>query len=132
MGLNLFDPVTASIEKVLDLRTRQHATTVANLANADTPGYRARHVDFARSLARLLSDRESTAAQTHDAHLLGNALSEVVVELVDPHPWAADGNSVDPQREMAVLTENQLLYNASIEIFNRRLGLLRYAVSEGK
>ena len=128
--MNLLDPVTASIEKLLDLRTRQHAMTVANLANADTPGYRARHVDFGRSLARLL--RDAGPARTHEAHLSGNGLSEVVIRQVEPPPWAGDGNSVDPQREMAVLTENQLLYNASIEIFNRRLGLLRYVVSEGR
>ncbi len=132
MSLNLLDPVTAAIDRVLDLRTRQQGMAAANLANADTPGYRARHVDFGKSLTRLLRMQASQPVKTHGAHLGDDASRAVVVRTVDPHPWAADGNSVDPQREMAVLTENQLLYNASIEIFNRRLGMLRYAVSEGK
>jgi flagellar basal-body rod protein FlgB len=132
MSLNLLDPVTAAIDKVLDLRTRQQAMAAANLANADTPGYKARHVDFGKSLSRLLRQQASQPARTHAAHMGDESSRAVVVRTVEPHPWAADGNSVDPQREMAVLTENQLLYNASIEIFNRRLGVLRYAVSEGK
>ena len=132
MSLVLLDPVTASIEKALDLRTRQQAMIAANLANSDTPGYRARHIDFGRSLARLLRQQATAPMQTHAAHQGAEVSRAVVVEMQEPQPWAADGNSVDPQREMAVLTENQLLYNASIEIFNRRLGLLRYAVSEGK
>jgi flagellar basal-body rod protein FlgB len=131
MTISLLDPVTASIEKVLDLRTRQQAMAAANLANADTPGYRARHVDFGRSLARLLGTHVGMA-RTHAGHMGDGADEAVVVRTVDPPPWAADGNSVDPQREMAVMTENQLLYNASIEILNRRMGLLRYAVSEGR
>lgn len=127
MGFNLLDPITTSIEKVLDLRTRQHAMTVANLANADTPGFRARHVEFGRSLANLLR-----AAAQGDGPSPAGFEDGVEIELIDPPAWAADGNSVDPQREMAVLTENQMLYSASVEVLNRRMGLLRYAVTEGR
>ena len=130
MNWSLLDSVTSAIEKALDLRTRQHAMTVSNMANQDTPGYRARHVDFGRSMARLM--------RAHQQELRGQAgpgvdpNDQVVIELQEPPPWSADGNSVDPTRETAVLTENQLLYNASIEVLNRRIGLLRYAVTEGK
>lgn len=125
MSSTLLDPISAAIEKVLDLRTRQHAMTVTNLANSDTPGFRARHVDFGRSLANLM--RASEAGPS--AASLGEAIE---VKLADAPAWAADGNSVDPQREMAILTENQMLYSASVEILNRRVGLLRYAFSEGR
>ncbi len=125
MSWTLLDPITSAIEKVLDLRTRQHAMTVTNLANGDTPGFRARHVDFGRSLSNLLSSSGVDGSSTS----IDDAME---IELTQAPAWAADGNSVDPQREMAVLTENQMLYSASVEILNRRVGLMRYVVTEGK
>ncbi len=134
MAWSLLDPVTASIEKALDLRSRQHALVVTNLANSDTPGFKARKLDFHRSMARLQRGDAGMPTRTHTAHLGGESDSDaaLVVQMVEPSAWAGDGNSVDPQREMAVLTENQMLYNASIEVINRRIGLLRYVVGEGK
>ncbi len=126
MGWNLLDPVTTSIEKVLDLRTRQHAMTVTNLANNDTPGFRARHIDFGRSLSNLL---RASASGSSSSAPLGDPIE---VELEQPAAWSADGNSVDANREMAVLTENQMLYSASVEMLNRRVGLLRYVITEGR
>jgi flagellar basal-body rod protein FlgB len=127
MSWTLLDPITTAIEKVLDLRTRQHAMTVTNLANGDTPGFRARHVDFGRSLSNLL--RSGGVGGTGPTTSVDDAME---IELAQAPAWAADGNSVDPQREMAVLTENQMLYSASIEVLNRRVGLMRYVVTEGK
>ena len=131
MAAPLLDSVTVALEKVLDLRSRQHELTVTNLANADTPGFEARKVDFARSLRRMLG-QAGEPVRTHRAHLGASEGATPIVELEVAPPWAGDGNSVDPQREMAVLTENQLLYTASVEMLNRRVGLLRYAVSEGR
>ena len=51
-GIKLFDGVYDGLEQVLDLRSRQHALTATNLANANTPGYRAKELDF----DELLSD----------------------------------------------------------------------------
>ncbi len=129
---SFLDSVTLSLEKVLDLRSRQHELTVTNLANADTPGFKARRLDFARSLRRLLAGAGSGPMRTHGAHLGSGLETEPVIELREAPPWAGDGNSVDAQREVAVLTENQLMYTASVEMLNRRIGLLRYVVSEGR
>lgn len=134
MAWSLLDPITASIEKVLDLRSRQHGLVVTNLANSDTPGFKARKLDFHRSMARLQQGIAGSPMRTHRAHLGGESGNDasLVIDMVAPPPWAGDGNSVDPQREMAVLTENQMLYNASVEVINRRIGLMRYVIGEGK
>ena len=42
-----------------------------------------------------------------------------------------DGNTVDRAAEMAKLSENQILYNATIEMLKRKLGMLKYSISEG-
>jgi len=131
MAFQLVDPVTANLVGVLDLRTRQHGLIVANLANADTPHYRARRLDFREALTQHLV-RGGAVARTHGAHLHSQGPDDRAVRLVEAPPWAMDGNSVDPQRELAVLTENQLLYSASVEILNRRMGMLRYAINEGR
>ena len=42
-----------------------------------------------------------------------------------------DGNTVDRSAEMAKLAENQLLYDASVEMLKKKLGMLKYAIGEG-
>ena len=131
MSDSVLDPVSTAITKMLDLRSRQHELVTTNIANADTPGFKARHIDFDATLERMLRDAPQPTA-THEGHLGAGGTREAVVELADPAGWSLDGNSVDPQREMAVLTENQLLYTAGIEILSRRMAVLRYAIGEGK
>lgn len=122
-GPRLFDGLHDGLERVLDLRRTQHTLTAGNLANADTPGYRAKEIPFAEVLGQVLD-----AAERGDAEPMAGVQP---VEM-DPLPWALDGNSVSPEREAVKLTENSLLYNALATGVNKRLALLRFAASDGK
>lgn len=118
----LFDGIGAGIERALDLRQTQHTLSAANLANADTPGYRAREVLFSDVLSRAVEDAEAGEAPP---------MTEDIRE-VDPVSWALDGNSVSPEAETVKLTENSLMYNALTTGMSRRLAMLRFAASDGR
>jgi flagellar basal-body rod protein FlgB len=117
------DPLIGRLQTVLDLREQQHSMTAANLANAATPGYRASHLDFRSALGDVVRG-ESKKSSTEIAQ-------ESVVEL-DPPPWAVDENSVLPEREMARLQENSMLYGGVARGLSRKLAILKFAAGNGR
>jgi flagellar basal-body rod protein FlgB len=122
-GIQLFDGMYDGLEKVLDLRSRQHALTATNLANANTPGFKARELDF-DSMLNDMMERSINGEKVEE--------SEVQVTEKAVPPWVRDGNSVDAEHEAAKLSENSLLYNAVATGTSRRLELLQFAASDGK
>lgn len=133
MSAFLFDSSLNGLQTVLDLRSQQHSMTASNLANADTPGYRAKHLDFDHALAEAFEGGDRLAMQrTHAAHMTADgALGAPVVE-VEPTPWDDDGNTVLAERETARLQENALMYRAVSTGMSKRLALLKYAASDGR
>ena len=80
------------------------------------------------------NEGESAGALTvSDPRHLGGAVdsASTPITTLDAPAWSEDGNSVNPEEEMVVLAENNLLFNATTEILNRRLGMLEYAASDG-
>lgn len=118
MGPKLFDNLHHGLGHVLDLRSTQHALTASNLANADTPGFKAKHIPFDRLLTDVVERGE--APRTPDIH-----------EAEAP-PWSLDGNSVVAEREMVRLSENATLYSGVSRGLSRRLAMLRFAASDGR
>ena len=116
----LFDSLTTGLQSVLDLRQQQHALTASNLANAETPGYRAKVIAFDEVLSRAVTGEQPTGQ-----------LQPRITEL-EPTPWSVDGNSVLPEREQARLQENALMYRAVAQGLSRRLAMLKYAANDGK
>lgn len=121
MSFRLFDGMSDGLERVLDLRREQHALTAANLANANTPGYRAKEIPFDRLLGEVM-----------DASARGAAPPPLDLRELEPPPGSLDGNSVSAEREAVRLTENMTMYNALASGTSRRLGLLRFAASDGR
>ena len=131
-----FGRTVAILERALDLRSMRHELLVTNVANLDTPGYRAVDLDFSRELDRAQGRLgDVTLAVAHPRHfpygpdevggvrslMVGNSLQSV----------ANDGNSVDLEREMAKLAENHLMHNAIAQILSRSFAKLRYSIDEG-
>ena len=117
----LFNPLVGDLQQVLTLRLKQHGLGASNLANANVPGYRAKHVDFDAALSSIF-DGNGPAMTSGD----------VPVETIDPHPLAEDGNSVNAEDEMMKLTANNLQFNATVEVLTRQLAMLEYAANDGR
>jgi len=133
MSQVLFDSLHQGLQRVLDLRQAQHNLTAANIANADTPGYKAKVIPFDRILEAAV-EPDAGMAGSDPRHLTGapDGDTAIPVEELEAPPWALDGNSVVAEREAARLAENALLYSGVSQGISRRLAMLRYAASDGK
>ena len=127
----LADPIFTGLQQVLDLRHQQHALTASNLANSDTPGFKAQVIDFSTVLEGLFGTT-AQVKRTRAQHLGGVNATNVSVDQIEAPPWSVDGNSVVPERETARLRQNSLMYSAVSTGLSRRLAMLKYAANDGK
>ena len=113
----IMTPLLKVAEKGLDVAAARHAVISRNIANFDTPGYRARDVDFARELKRVLASDAQQAASVHD---------RVVPGLIE----RPDGNDVNIDRESLLLGQNQLTYSAALEVARAEFRRIHLAIQE--
>ena len=132
MTAKIFDSAFSTVRKSLDLRMKQHGLSTTNLANQDTPEFKAKRIDFKSAFDRVLLEDASAEMKLTDARHI-NALPEgnATLETLEAPAWAEDGNSVNREEEMAVMVSNNLVYNASVEALSRKLAMLKYAASDG-
>jgi flagellar basal-body rod protein FlgB len=117
----LFDATIRGLTEVLTLREKQHGVLVSNVANVDTPGYRAQMLDFDAALAALAAAFEGWEDQERQAP--GVRVREDAEAPVRP-----DGNSVDMDLQMAQLSFNAGRYGTMARLLGNRLNLLRQAI----
>jgi flagellar basal-body rod protein FlgB len=124
MSGRLFDPVLSTLSQSLNLRMQQHGLSTSNIANSETPQYRARRLDFEAAFDKVLN--AASEGEKVDAGDVHQAVDEI-----DAPAWSEDGNSVNPDEEMSVMVTNNMLFNATVEVMNRRLAMLEYAATDG-
>ena len=130
----LFDRLHYGLSNVLELRQKQHSLTAANIANADTPHYKAKYIRFDKLLVEAIGTDKATMKKTHDKHVSGlhGSVSDPKVFTLDPAPWVLDGNSVSLERETVRLKENSLMFRSVTKGISKKLSMLRYAANNGK
>ncbi len=134
MGDKILGKTFDALSRSLDLRSVKHNLISANIANAETPGYKSKRIDFEDTLAKALSLTDAPMARTSAKHMrAGGSVGEVAPEIYNNpnNVVREDGNTVDRDAEMVALAENQMLYNSSIESLRRKIALLKYAISDG-
>ena len=126
----LFDRLHMGLGQVLDLRSQQSAMTAGNIANTDTPNYKAKFIPFDELLKTALGSDEMSLRQTRPGHIGGIAgtIDDPKVEEIEAPPWALDGNSVQLERELVRLKSNALQYSAITKGISKRLAILRHVV----
>ena len=121
------DSVLGPLPEALSLRSRRTEILASNLANEDTPGYKARDVDFRAAMGKARSDQLSLA-RTHSAHQAdpGNLPEGALLKYRQPLQASIDGNTVDAQKEQAAFAENAVNYQATLSFLSSRIkGLMR-------
>ncbi|SEQ11739.1 flagellar basal-body rod protein FlgB [Ectothiorhodospira magna] len=113
----------------LQVRSKRLELLASNIANADTPNYKARDLDFRQILSRTQRDGALNLRLTHAAHMRDGAegLGMEPLYRVPTQP-ALDGNTVDPQLEQAAFAENTVQYQASLDFLGRKFTSLRTAL----
>ncbi len=106
-------------EASMRLRAQRQQVLASNLANADTPNYKARDVDFRKALQSALSTSTNSVGLTQNnvAHLSGKAvLAMPETKLRVAGQNSLDGNTVDMDVERAAFAENALQYEVSVSL----------------
>lgn len=110
-------------QTALSLRASRQELLASNIANADTPNYKAKDIDFASALQNAMSGSSPKlpVAQTASAHLDGNAGGSILgapLMYRKPLQPSADGNTVDMDVERAQFADNALRYEASVKFIS--------------
>lgn len=113
-------------QTALSLRAARQELLASNIANADTPNYKARDIDFASALKNALAgtSTELPTVKTSAMHLEGNSGASVLgapMMYRKPIQPSADGNTVDMDVERAQFADNALRYEASVIFVNAKL-----------
>jgi flagellar basal-body rod protein FlgB len=126
------DSILGVHEAALLLRAKRTEVLAANLANADTPRYQARDIDFAAALDRSVAAANRLSV-TNEKHLGGTAPPEGdALKYRNPHQPSLDGNTVEADLELARYAENAVSYQASLLFVNGKINTLRMALTGGR
>jgi len=106
--------IGSALESYLDLLSVRQKLMAANIANADTPGYKTRDIDFQTEFKNLLEGEEP-----HVTEVTGLKVNN-------------DGNNVSLDREARLLAENALRFSAVTQLLRGQIRTLKSAIDEGK
>jgi flagellar basal-body rod protein FlgB len=109
----MLDAVSGQLERYLDLLSARQKLVASNIANADTPGYRTKDLDFQAELTRAVES------------------SPRVIE-AEGLQVKNDGNNVSIDRESRLLAENALRFQSAAALLRNEIRLTRVAIDEGK
>lgn len=139
MALNgIFDTSINLLGKSLDLRAQNHNRLSANIANAETPGYTPTALSFENELKGALRDKSgATPSVTNPRHITfrndAASLEMVQGSVIETSSNTAglDGNGVELESEMGRMVENQIMYNANIQLLTKKFSSLTLAIKGG-
>lgn len=132
----LFSTTVELLGKTLDLRAKRHGLISSNLANVETPGYVPTDLSFEKQLKGALDKggRAAAVSVTHPRHIPlkggGVPLQRVQGEVVEVGSQGAglDQNGVELEAEMGRMAENQIMYNASVQLLAKKFESLKQAI----
>lgn len=139
MGIcNVFDNTIKTLQKCLDVRARKHEVIISNIANVDTPEYKAFDLIVEDELSKAESNEfKNNLIRTHPSHLpdrIQKSTDATVskIQLSQEVSLRGDGNTVNMEKEMAELSENNIMYRTSADILSRKFQGLLKAIQVGR
>ena len=117
------------LERMIAFTSRRHQAIVQNIANFDTPGYTMQDLpveEFRKDLSEAIESRRRAGGHDLAAMQPRNLQSHPVLDYVLFH----DRNNRSVEKQMALLAENAMAHNASIEILKKQFNLLEVAIRE--
>jgi flagellar basal-body rod protein FlgB len=134
MGIDLFGSTYSVLGKALDLRSQRHSLIAANIANADTPGYKSRSLKFEDELKKIVpsTDKMSLKRTNRNHFPISNNNNDVTPAVIqdDTQIIRPDGNTVDLDKEFVKMSENHIMYDSIAQILGRKYKGLLAAIKE--
>ena len=110
----MLNPIAGNLERYMDLLAARQKLVASNIANADTPGYKTRDVDFQFEFMSLTRGGSPNVINAADLQTKN------------------DGNNVSIDRESRLLAENAMRFNLASTLLRGQISLVRSAIKEGK
>jgi len=130
--MKLFDGAISNLEYGLQYASLKNKTIAHNIANVDTPNYKAKDVSFKKLLSEE-NGKQISAYKTDDRHF------DFVIKQTAPGVYSYEnfqyrhnGNGVDIDKEMSELAKNTIYYNALIDRINGKFNTLNTVIKGGK
>jgi len=130
-----WDAGTHLYERALDVRSGIHETIASNMANEETPGYKARQLPFRETFSAILQGKGQLGPTiTHHRHLGGiSDETNIFHQTIKQDAGAGiDENTVNLEQEMTLMAENTLLYMAVNQFLDGRFEGWKRAIDEGR
>ena len=135
--MDVNDKTLKALTTAMNFREMRQELISSNVANANTPGFKAKKMDFEEALARALDVdgqmQMNVANERH--HNVGNGgFNNLEPEIYDdPNGVISEnGNTVDVESEMAKMAENKLMYDTLVQLINKKMGIMKYAINSEK
>jgi flagellar basal-body rod protein FlgB len=110
----MLDALASRLERYMDLVSARQKVVASNIANADTPGYKTRDIDFQREFQSALAGASPAAVEVPGLKVKN------------------DGNNVSLDRESRLLAENALRFQLAAQLIKSQVRAVRSAIQEGK
>ncbi len=113
------------LERLVRQSSLRHRVLASNIANVDTPNYRAKDVKFGEVLGG-----EMRLATTNEKHIAaaagGSASAQTTAD--DSQPWA-DENNVEMDAEVAKMTENAMFFQTAVTLLGKKIQMIKNALT---
>jgi flagellar basal-body rod protein FlgB len=132
--MEINDKTMQAIAAGLKFREMRQELISSNIANAETPGYKAKRLGFEKALARALDVDGQQGMKIEDGrhfNVGGGGFENLEPEIFnDPNGVVNEsGNTVNREDEMARMAENKIMYDTLIQLMNKKIGLKKYVLS---
>jgi flagellar basal-body rod protein FlgB len=133
----IFSQTVSILEKALDLRSKKHNVIASNIANMDTPDYKAFDIVIEKELQKGTGKGNSISLNNTDvAHMQPrrSKADGVSVQIDDTQKFSlrGDGNTVDIDKQMGNMAENTLMYKAAAQMIQTKFQGLKSVIQGGK
>ncbi|MBL6688736.1 MAG: flagellar basal body rod protein FlgB [Pseudomonadales bacterium] len=126
--MNWVDNILGGHSTALQMRSNRAEILAGNVANSDTPGFKARDIDFKAEFEKRLSGTESGLKMTNSKHMAMNDTMNSQLLYRIPENFKANGNTVEAEAEQAAFTKNAVQYQASIQFLSSKMRGIRLAL----
>jgi flagellar basal-body rod protein FlgB len=117
----------------MQIRAQRAEVIASNIANADTPGYKAKGLDFKQAMAKAATNQQMGMTRTNDKHFdVRTELNNSVDYRVPNQADTGDGNTVDVQVERNLYLKNSIEYQAGVQFLNGKIKAMKKVISGGQ
>ena len=134
MAIN-FDKALGIHQQALLLRQQRTELLAANIANADTPGYKARDIDFKQALGQAAQGQQLSLSRSNAAHItetVAPAAGQAPVMYRMPQQPSVDGNTVESHVEQAAFADNSMRYQATMSFLSSKFSGIKSILQGGQ